>query len=55
MPCSVNANGNFRTSPQLEVGFVREKKDENELCICIEQYSDDLSDDNWLLLEDVFK
>ena len=37
----------------LKGGFVREKKDENELCICTEQYSDDLSDDNWLLLEDV--
>lgn len=37
----------------LKGGFVREKKDENELCICTEQYSDNLSDDNWLLLENV--
>lgn len=36
-------------------GFIREKKDENVLCICIENYSDDIDSDDWKLLEDVLK
>lgn len=54
-PKKFNALKAYLEKYNLKGGFVREKKDENELCICIEQYSDDLSDDNWLLLEDVFE
>ena len=39
----------------LKGGFVREDKKSGELCICTEEYSDDISSEAWLLLSDVFK
>ena len=39
----------------LKGGFVREDKKSSNLCICTEEYSDDISSEEWLLLSDVFK
>lgn len=39
----------------LKGGFVREDKRSGELCICTEEYSDDILSEKWLLLSDVFK
>ena len=37
----------------LKGGFVRQNKDDTELYICTESYSDDIGSDDWKLLEDV--
>jgi len=37
----------------LKGGFVREDKKSDELCICLEEYSDDVSSSSWLLLSDI--
>lgn len=39
---------------QLHGGFVREDKQSQELCICMEQYSDDIKSKDWKLLSDWF-
>ncbi|KKC47752.1 restriction endonuclease subunit R [Paenibacillus sp. D9] len=36
----------------LKGGFVREDKKSDELCICLEEYSDDVSSASWSLLRD---
>ncbi len=38
----------------LKGGFVRMDKHSQELCICTEEYSDDIHSDKWKLLKDVF-
>lgn len=37
---------------QLHGGFVREDKQSQELCICMENYSDDIQSDDWVILAD---
>lgn len=37
----------------LKGGFVREDKQSFELCICTEQYNDDIKSENWKLLSEV--
>ena len=37
----------------LKGGIVRQDKQSGELCICSDQYSDDIGSDCWLLLSDV--
>ncbi|MBQ7489473.1 MAG: DEAD/DEAH box helicase family protein [Bacteroidales bacterium] len=37
----------------LKGGFVRKDKQSQELCICYENYSDDINSDDWKLLEEV--
>jgi type III restriction enzyme len=37
----------------LKGGFVREDKKSDELCICMEEYSDDVSSASWSFLSDV--
>jgi type III restriction enzyme len=44
---------NYLQKYNLKGGFVREDKSSYELCICIDEYSDNISDENWLLLSDV--
>lgn len=39
---------------KLNGGFVRKDKSNNELFICMDNYSDDISSDSWQLLDDVF-
>lgn len=39
----------------LNGAFVREDKQSCNLCICTENYSDDIQSDGWKLLEEVFK
>ncbi len=39
----------------LKGGFVRFDDQSEELCICTEEYSDDIHSDNWKLLRDIFK
>lgn len=39
----------------LHGGFVREDKSSFELCICMEEYSDDIRSEKWQLLEDVLR
>ena len=38
----------------LKGGFVRFDKNSDELCICTDNYSDDITSDSWKLLEEVF-
>ncbi len=38
----------------LKGGFVRFDKSSEELCICTDNYSDDIHSDNWKLLDEVF-
>ncbi|MFD7525046.1 DEAD/DEAH box helicase [Paenibacillus chitinolyticus] len=38
---------------KLKGGFVREDKKSDELCICMKEYSDDVSSASWSLLSDV--
>ena len=40
---------------QLHGGFVREDKQSQELCICIEQYNDDIKSEQWKLLIDILR
>ena len=37
----------------LHGGFVREDKQSQELCICMEKYSEDIQSDNWIVLANV--
>lgn len=39
----------------LKGGFVRYDEQSEELCICTENYSDDVHSDNWELLSEIFK
>lgn len=39
---------------KLKGGFVRKDKSNNELFICMEEYSDDIKDSHWVLLKDMF-
>lgn len=34
-------------------GIVRQDKQSSELCICTEEYSNDIKDDNWKLLKEI--
>ena len=38
---------------ELKGGFVREDKQSFELCICTDNYNDNIKSDSWVLLEDV--
>ena len=40
---------------KLKGGFVREDKRSQELCICMEHYSDDIESDDWKLLKEILK
>lgn len=44
---------NYLNKHNLKGGFVRKDKSNNELFICTENYSDDISSDDWQLLEEV--
>ncbi len=37
----------------LQGGIVRQDKQSSELCICTEEYSNDIKDDNWKLLKEI--
>ena len=39
---------------KLNGGFVRKDKQSQELCICLEQFNDNIQSDSWQLLETVF-
>lgn len=43
----------YLTKHNLKGGFVRQNKNDMELYICIENYSDDIDSDDWKSLEDV--
>lgn len=38
---------------KLKGGFVRKETQSQELCICSENYSDDIQNNDWKLLKDV--
>ena len=44
---------NYLTKYRLCGGFVREDKQSQELCICMEKYSDNIRSSNWALLSDI--
>lgn len=44
---------NYLVKYGLHGGFVREDKQSQELCICVEEYSDDIKDNGWELLSDM--
>lgn len=44
---------NYLTKHRLHGGFVREDKQSQELCICMEEYSDNIKSNYWTLLADV--
>lgn len=39
----------------LKGGFVRYDKQSEELCICLENYNDDIHSDDWKILNEIFK
>ena len=39
----------------LKGGIVRNDATTDELCICMEHYSDDIGSDDWVLLENIFE
>ena len=39
----------------LKGGFVRYDKQSEELCICTDNYNDDIHSDSWKLLSEVFE
>ncbi|CVK20108.1 DEAD/DEAH box helicase [Sporomusa sphaeroides] len=54
-PLKFIALRNYLERYSLKGGFVRADKKSGELCICSEEYSDDISSTAWLLLSDIFK
>ncbi len=46
---------NYLSKYGLRGGFVREDKQSQELCICVEEYSEDIKSGNWALLADVME
>ena len=46
---------NYLAKYGLHGGFVREDKQSQELCICMNEYSDDIKSEHWKLLADVVK
>ena len=40
---------------KLRGGFVREDKNSLELCICMNEYNDDIKSENWALLSDIMR
>ena len=45
----------YLTKYNLNGGFVRFDKQSEELCICMNNYSDDIHSSNWKLLSEIFK
>ncbi len=45
----------YLSKNNLKGGFVREDKKSDELCICMEEYSDDVSSESWSLLSDIIR
>ncbi len=43
----------YLSSQKLKGGFVREDKLSQELCICMNNYNDDITSDSWVLLSEV--
>lgn len=43
----------YLTEHELKGGIVRKDATTDELCICMDIYSDDINSDNWQLLNDV--
>jgi type III restriction enzyme len=39
----------------LKGGFVRYDKQSEELCICTDNYNDDIHSDDWKILREVFE
>ncbi len=54
-PLKFDVLRNYLSRYTLRGGFVRLDKKSGELCICIDNYSDDITSDSWVLLEDVIK
>ena len=50
-----NVLKNYLNKYQLKGGFVRFDAQSEELCICMEKYSDDIHSNSWKLLRDIFK
>ena len=42
---------NYLEKYGLHGGFVREDKQSQELCICMDEYGEDIASKNWALLE----
>lgn len=45
----------YLTKHNLKGGFVRYDKQSEELCICLENYSDDIHSNEWKILSDIIK
>ncbi len=45
----------YLTKFELKGGFVRFDKQSDELCICTENYNDDIHSDDWRILRDIFR
>ena len=45
----------YLTKHNLKGGFVRFDKHSEELCICIDNYNDDIHSCSWQLLSEIFK
>jgi type III restriction enzyme len=53
-PLKFTALKKYLTRQGLSGGFVRQDKKSMELCICTENYNDDITSADWKLLKDVF-
>ena len=54
-PIKFNALKHYVEKYGLRGGFVREDKESLELCICTEEYSDDIHSSAWRSLSEVLK
>ena len=45
----------YLTKYGLKGGFVRYDKQSEELCICTDNYNDDIHSDDWNILSEIFK
>ena len=52
-PKKFNVLNTYLKKYKLKGGFVREDKQSLELCICMENYNDDIKSDSWILLSDI--
>ena len=53
-PTKFKALKRYLENNNLRGGFVRKDKDSEVLCICTDHYSDDITDDNWMLIDKIF-
>jgi len=54
-PKKFNELKRYLKDNNLKGGVVRFDEDSNELCICLDNYNEDIHSDSWLILSDIIK